>query len=279
VKAEEDRGWLRAMLSALVVGLVMSQTPQKLRWDPRIDLPVSGALVAGWLLSETVLKKPLAPAECRWCATNTFDTAVRSTFFPQLLPSAEGQRDFHVASNVLGLVALPLAVLGLDALYSLRDGVFLEAFPIDVVLIVETVFAAQNVNQITKFAVGRARPFTIGATPELLANASDPADANLSFFSGHSMFAFAAVASGATIAKLRGYRLWWLTWVVGLPMAATTAIFRLAADKHWATDVLLGSALGVAAGVLMPTFLHGSVGPLQARVVPAGTGLAVTGTF
>ncbi|MFT3709653.1 MAG: phosphatase PAP2 family protein [Archangium sp.] len=267
------------MLSALVVSLVMAQSPQKLRWDPRIDLPVAGGLVGAWALSEFVLKKPLAPKECRWCATNTFDVAVRSSFFPLQLPSAEGNRDFHIASNVLGLVALPLTVVALDAFYSLHDGVFLEAFPVDVVLMLETVFAGQMVNQITKFAVGRGRPFTVGASPELLADASDPADANLSFFSGHSLFAFATVSSAATIAKLRGYRLWWLTWLAGIPMAATTAIFRLAADKHWATDVLLGSSLGVAVGVLMPTFLHGTVGPIQARVVPTGTGLAVTGTF
>lgn len=268
------------MLSALVVAsLVVAQTPQKLRWDPRIDLPVTGALVAGWILSETALKKPLAPTACRWCGTNTFDTAVRSTFYPMMFPSAEGQHDFHVASNVLGFVALPLTLIGLDALYAARDGHFLETFPIDLVFILEATFSALTLNQITKFAVGRARPYSIGATPQLIADSSDPADANLSFFSGHSCFAFAAVSSAATVAKLRGYRLWWLTWLIGIPAAATTAIFRLAADKHWATDILVGSSIGVAFGVLMPTFLHGRVGPFEARVVPSGSGFAVTGSF
>lgn len=268
------------MLSALlVVSVVVAQSPQKLRWDPRIDLPVTGALVAGWVISETALKKPLAPTECRWCGTNTFDTAVRSTFNPMLIPSAEGQHDFHIASNVLGFVVLPLSVLGLDALYSARDGHFLETYPIDLVLILEATFSALMLNQATKFAVGRGRPYTVGASPELLANGSDLPDAYLSFFSGHACFTFGAVASAATIAKLRGYRLWWLTWLAGIPMAATTAILRLAADKHWATDILVGSSIGVAVGVLMPTFLHGRVGPVEARVVPSGTGLAVSGTF
>ena len=43
--------------------------------------------------------------------------------------------------------------------------------------------------------------------------------------------------------------------------------------------VLLGSALGVAAGVLLPTLLHRRIGPVQARVSPMANGLAVTGTF
>lgn len=268
------------MLSALVVAsLVVSQTPQKLRWDPRIDLPVTGALVAGWILSETALKKTLAPSACRWCETNTFDTAVRSTFYPNLLPSAEGQHDFHVASNVLGFVALPLTLIGLDALYSAREGHFLETFPVDVLLIVEATFSALTLNQITKFSIGRARPYTIGASPELLADSSDRADANLSFFSGHSCFVFAVVASAGTIARMRGYRLWWLSWLVGIPAATTTAIFRIAADKHWTTDILIGSSIGLAFGVLMPTLVHARVGSFEARIVPSGNGFALTGTF
>lgn len=267
------------MLTALVLSLTLAQAPQKLRWDPKIDLPVTGVLVGGWLLSETALKKTLAPPACRWCETNAFDMGVRATFNTMFVPSADGNHDANVASNITGFAAIPIALLGLDALYSARDGVFLQAFPVDVVIMLESMFSALAVNQTVKFAVGRGRPYTVGASPELLAQGGDLSDNNLSFFSGHSTFSFAAVASAATIARLRGYRLWWLSWLVGIPLATSTAMLRLAADKHWASDVLIGSSLGLLAGVLMPTFLHGSAGPITARVVPAGTGLAVTGTF
>ena len=239
----------------------------------------SGVLGAGWLLSEFVFKKQLAPATCRWCATNGFDTAVRVAFNPSLSPSASGIVPAHVVSNLVGFILLPVAVLGLDALLAWRDGVFLQTFLIDVVLILEATLSAQGLNQAVKFSVGRARPYTIDASQELLAEGHDVADNNLSFFSGHSTLTFALVSSAATVAGLRGYRQAWLLWAVGLPLAATTAILRLAADKHWTTDILLGSAIGVATGMLLPTLLHGRVGPVSARLTPLANGVALTGRF
>ncbi|MFZ5442796.1 MAG: phosphatase PAP2 family protein [Myxococcota bacterium] len=268
------------MISALVVSLVLTQAaPQKLRWEPRADLPVTGALVTGWLLSEFAFKKQLAPAACRWCETNAFDTAVRSVFNPNLVPSAEGFGGAHVASNLVGFVTLPVVMVGLDALLSWRDGVFLEAFPVDLVLVLEATFSALALNQAVKFAVGRGRPYTVGASAELLAGGHDLADNNLSFFSGHSTFSFGLVAATATVASLRNYRHAWVVWAVGLPLAAATATLRLAADKHWMSDVLVGTTLGVATGILMPTLLHGRLGPVTARVSPTGNGVAISGRF
>lgn len=268
------------MFSSLVLAVMLTQAPpQKLRWEPKVDIPVTGALITGWVLSEFAFKKQLAAPACRWCATNGFDTAVRSVFNPTLSPSAEGIGPAHVASNLIGFVGVPLAMVGLDALLSWRDGVFLEAFPVDLVLVLEATFSILGLNQAVKFAVGRGRPYTVGASAELLAEGHDPADNNLSFFSGHSTFTFALAASTATIASLRGYRHAWVVWAVGIPMATATALLRLAADKHWTTDILLGSALGLATGILMPTLLHGQVGPLTARVSPMPNGLALSGRF
>lgn len=267
------------MFAPLLLSLVVSQAPQRLRWDPRVDIPVSTVLVGGWLASEFAVKKELAQPQCRWCEPNGFDTWVRTAFNPRLVPSADGQHDFHVASNLVGFVALPLAMVGLDALFSARDGTFLETFPVDLLLVLETTFSALVFNQAVKFAVARARPYTIGASADLLSMGGDVADNNLSFFSGHSSLAFGLVSSAATIAYLRGYRLWWLAWVVGIPLATTTAVMRLAADKHWASDVIIGSSIGMIFGMVLPTFLHGRVGPVEARVVPSGSGLAVTGRF
>ncbi len=268
------------MISTIVLAAVLTQAaPHQLKWEPRADLPVTGALVTGWLLSEFAFKKQLAANPCRWCEPNGFDTAVRVAFNPNLTPSAEGIGPAHVASNLVGFIALPLAMIGLDALLSWRDGVFMDAFWIDLVLILEATFTAQDLNQAVKFAVGRARPYTIGASDELLAQGHDFADNNLSFFSGHATFSFALVSSAATVAGLRGYRHAWVLWAAGLPLAATTAILRLAADKHWTSDILLGAAIGTSIGILMPTLLHGRMGPVSARLTPMGNGLALSGRF
>ncbi len=267
------------MISSIVLAVVLNQAPHQLNWEPRVDLPVTGALVTGWLVSEFAFKKQLAANPCRWCAPNGFDTAVRVAFNPNLTPSAEGIGPAHVASNLVGFIGVPLAMIGLDALLSWRDGVFMDAFWIDLVLILETTFAAQDLNQAVKFAVGRARPYTIGASDELLAEGRDFADNNLSFFSGHATFTFALVSSAATVASLRGYRQAWVLWAAGLPLATATAVLRLAADKHWASDILLGAAIGTSLGIVMPTLLHGRLGPVTAQLTPMGNGLSLSGRF
>ena len=267
------------MVTTLLLTAIISQhSPQRLHWKPRVDIPVTAALGAGWIVSE-VFKKELAPNACRWCDSNAFDLGVRRLFNPSLSPSPDGLAPAHVASNLVGFVAVPLGMLGLDALLAYRDGSLGDTFLVDALLILETTLSAMAVNQLVKFSVGRARPYALGASAEVVAQGHDIADNNMSFFSGHSTLAFALVASTATIAELRGYRNAWLVWVVGLPLAASTAVLRLAADKHWATDVLVGSALGTLAGALMPRLLHARVGPIHARIAPVGTGLGLVGHF
>lgn len=253
--------------------------PATLKWDPRIDLPVTGVLMAAWLGTE-LAKPSLAPAACRWCATNGFDTAVRSLFNPALEPSASGVKTIATVSDMTGFVALPISLLGLDALLAWRDGTLLETMPVDVVLVAEATFGALALTQLTKFLVGRARPYSIGAPPELIASGKDPADANLSFFSGHTSFSFAIATSAAMVMSLRGYRHAWVAWLVGIPLATTTAILRLAADKHWASDVLVGMLVGSAVGVGVPLLFHGRVNPKTTlRVMPMPNGVAFSGTF
>jgi membrane-associated phospholipid phosphatase len=68
-------------------------------------------------------------------------------------------------------------------------------------------------------------------------------------------------------------------WAVGMPVAATVAILRLGADKHWGSDVLIGGAIGTAIGIIGPLLLHGRVGPVTAQLSVQGNGLAVVGRF
>lgn len=255
-------------------------SPRPLKWDPRVDLPVVGVTLAAWVSSEFVFKAQLAPAACHWCVPNAFDTAVRRVFNPALTPSAFGVAGPDTASNVLlGLV--PASMLGLDALLAWRDGT-VGGLGADLTVIAEAVLVSICLNQAVKFFVGRARPYTIGASAAQL-DVPGKADHDLSFFSGHTTFVFAAVAATATVAQLRGYRLGWLAWAIGVPLATTTAVLRLAADKHWASDVLVGLAVGAGVGVGLPLLFHrgadeGEGGP-RLTLAPAPGGVALAGTF
>jgi membrane-associated phospholipid phosphatase len=87
---------------------------------------------------------------------------------------------------------------------------------------------------------------------------------------------FAAAAAATQVARLRGRRGWEWVAAAGFTAAAATGWLRVAADQHWATDVLAAAAVGTAVGWAIPTF---SLRPVAraggATVVPAPGGFAI----
>ena len=230
-----------------------------------------------WVLTEVAFKRPLAPAGCHWCQVNEFDTAIRRNFNPTLTGSLSGVVGYDIASNIVSLAAMPLLLFGLDALAE-RNGspTWATQWAADLNIIAEATFAAMAVNQLVKFSVGRARPYTINESNTFLATAADRDDQNLSFYSGHTTFAVSLAVSAGVVATLRGFKYAWVTWAVGLPLATATAVLRLAADKHWATDIIVGAAVGSAFAVALPLVFHGQ---RNVRVGVQPGGVSVSGTF
>lgn len=258
--------------------IIQPGAPRPIRWDPPNDIPLTAFFVGSWIAMELAKDSMVVPG-CRWCETNAFDTAVRRIFNPTLTPSPDGMHGADMASNVFGFAVLPLTVAGLDVWFA-AQGREVQAALVDITLIVQASFAASLVNQVAKFAVLRARPFSIGQTGEQLTLARDPADTNLSFFGGHTTFAFSLVASASTIAYLRGYKNPWLMWTIGVPLATTVMVLRLAADKHWATDQLIGITVGSAFGVLIPLVFHSHwLDRASVQLLPGPGGLAIAGRF
>jgi len=144
----------------------------------------------------------------------------------------------------------------------------------------EAVMFAQGVTFVLKGTVGRSRPF--------MTNAKDPDDFHLgkgfssgdwtSFPSGHTSTAFAAAAA-VTNETTR----WWpnSTWIVGPLMyggATAVGLSRMYHNKHWASDVALGAAIGTFSGRKVVQYQHGHQGNkldrllLRTSVVPDGHG-------
>ena len=126
-------------------------------------------------------------------------------------------------------------------------------------VVVGSVFAG-----VLKDAFGRARPFV---HPPTDSTGFDPNDWQLgrglrsgdpyrSFPSGHSVAAFAAAAAVANETSR-----WWphLKWVIGPAMytgAGLVGVSRMYNNKHWASDVMMGAAIGTFAGNKVVRYHH-----------------------
>jgi membrane-associated phospholipid phosphatase len=242
-----------AMWSALTAATSDAQAQvRELRWDPSIDVPVTLVGGALWLAS-LALRPELSPSACRWCRTDALDDGVRATLLWRNPAVADD------LSDVTGFALVPVASLGLDALASSHDraarGVGLDAF-----LVLEATVLALDANEITKLLVARERPYVNALAPDAAGRRVHTTDDDVSFFSGHTSEAFALAAATGTVATMRGYRWAAVPWIVGGGLAAGTGYLRIAADRHWFTDVLVGMVIGVGIGIGVPLLFHAPAG-------------------
>ena len=216
-------------------------------------------------LTSEIEKGNLAPDHCRWCNPPAFDVSVRNA----LVWNDRGRA--VTLSSVTGYVVTPALGYGLLGLASLTrpDASFGQLLD-DLVPVLETVAISQVGTNIVKFTVGRQRPYAHFATSPFEADADD----NLSFFSGHSALTFAIATSAGLVAHWRHYRLAPVILSATLPLAAATAYFRIAGDKHYLSDVVTGSTVGVLSGLTIPRLMEHDV-----AVVPTPGGAAVVGIF
>jgi membrane-associated phospholipid phosphatase len=220
----------------------------------------AGGLV--WILSETVFKPSLAPASCRWCDPLPFDRTVRDSLVWR--HHAEAADTLSNLGAFVLMPAIPIAVIvaeGVDARDAIDDGL----------AVAESGVATALLDQVVKFTVGRGRPLVYFGLPDRVHDIDD----DVSFYSGHTSLAFALATSAGTVASRRHLRAAPWVWGMGLGAAATTGYLRIAADKHYTSDVLIGAIMGTAAGSLIPRLFHDH----DLTVVPAPGGLAVLGTF
>lgn len=238
-----------------LVGLVLSASvaahaePAALTYDLWIDVPLTAVATSAWLGTE-LLKPALAPNTCRWCDEdlNPLDQSVRETL--RWSDPAAGD----LASNIAVISALP-ASAGVLALAGGIDGARAD-IAVDMLLVAEATMVAAALNQGAKFTFGRERPFVRALPAHEKRLTQHPDDNNLSFYSGHANLTFALAASSGTVATMRGYRFAPAVWVAGLTAATAASYFRIAGDRHYFTDVLVGAAAGSAIGAGLPLLFH-----------------------
>jgi membrane-associated phospholipid phosphatase len=279
-----------AIASMLTLGTLAArasaqQAPvHELRYSLPVDIAVTASAGALWAASE-IFKPSLVPSACRWCDRNAdgsdglngLDSSVRSGL------KWSNTDTPNALSNWIAYGAVPVAAVGLDALASNNAGGTWRQTGVDALIIAESSLLAANLAQVAKLAAGRERPFVHALPPDQKAATDNPNDNNVSFFSSHTAWTFALAASSGTVASLRGYRLAPLVWSVGMPLAAATGYLRIAADRHYFTDVAVGAVVGAAVGVAVPLLAHarekGDLGVSSVSASASPLGLSFAGTF
>ncbi len=254
-------GALAAILASTPTLAVADPPARELRHDVAVDAVVTGTIGAAWIASE-LLKSTIAPRSCRACdrgadgldALNPIDRSVRAALRWERTGAADA------ASYVTGFALSPIVAYGGVGFAAAHDGHAAHA-GVDALLVTEAVVVAAGVNQLVKLVVARERPFVHALSPAQKRATSQPSDNDLSFFSGHTTLAFSLAAASGTVASMRGYRLAPLLWASGLGLGVVTGELRLAADRHYFTDVITGAVVGAAIGVLIPLLAHPPVPP------------------
>jgi len=279
------RGSLIALLALAAVGLAVpaAQAPlaadvpepaaveppaqgpdlDALRVNWAIDGTITGVTLAVWVLPE-FFKESLAPADARWYGPPGIDVSARDALLWSNPPPAALTSDILVAAIPLGL--------GLWTFLEANSAGGLRTAAEDLLVITEAMTVAGALTTVTRFTTARIRPFAYygGGT-------GVPED-HLSFWSGHTTTAFSAAAAAGYVAQLRRYPSWPWVYAVGFTAAGTVAYLRVASDKHWLTDVVVGAVVGTGIGFLVP-WLHRASPELALRVLPLPGGLAVAGRF
>jgi membrane-associated phospholipid phosphatase len=145
----------------------------------------------------------------------------------------------------------------------------------------EALFLAQSLVRLVKGLAGRARPVLDIDDPrsfKLGRGFGDGADNYRSFPSGHAGMAFAAAAAVTSETSK-----WWpnSAWYVAPLMyggATMVAISRMYDNRHWASDVIMGAAIGTFSGLKIVRYHHSHPNNridrwlLSTSVIPDGRG-------
>jgi membrane-associated phospholipid phosphatase len=219
-----------------------------------VDYAVTAVLVASYLTVEFAVPPPTEP---NWRGGILFDESLRDEMVAK---SRAGRDRAAIVSDVLTLA--PQAIAAIDT------------------VIVPLVFDNGNFDVATRMAlidiqaiatiglfsrgghrfVARERPDVAPCTTDGGYNGLCLGGRYAGFPSGHAASAFGGAglvcAHHARLPLYGGGAPDVLVCVAAMGMATTASVLRITADRHYMSDVIVGTTLGVGVGFLWPFFFH-----------------------
>lgn len=234
---------LLAILSASPFCLAMETLPY-LNQEFRRSLFTFSISASSFLASNIGIPKP---TQCGWCSASQFEVD-----FSAGLIWTNDKSGADTYSDVIVYTVLP-ALSGLVTFYEPKER--LETL-LSILTIVNTAILTYSLTEALKRGTARARP-------NISMDGSNEGDQEfLSFPSGHTSLAFALATSSSFIAFKRNYSFAPFILFFGSVSALATGYLRIAAEKHWLTDVVGGAALGMFVGAFVPLFTYATVTPM-----------------
>jgi membrane-associated phospholipid phosphatase len=229
-----------------------SETPEN-RWRWRRAVPAEYAAIAVTALGTSYVENQHGDPKARWTAHNDFDEGIRDAL-------RLGSRSARDAANDAGsaLMGLMIAAPIFDALATLglRDSRWDALWQTEIMNAEAFTFAGAVSSLLQNLIVPRERPFVRNCQG---GNCED-SPLNRSMPSGHAAFAF--TGAGLVCTHHRYQSLYndpaadRAACVTGMGLAIADGILRIVADRHYATDVIAGAALGMFSGFLLPRWLY-----------------------
>lgn len=228
------------------------------RLSPATDIGL-GALSAGAVITSMVVPEVYAPQVERdaiWPVDRAFISSEHEVFDIMSTVTAVGSLMLPGVSALAG---------GLEQNRAITYGVmYTEAF-----------LLTTGIKDFIKARTSRWRPYTYA---EAFTEAEADPEYIDSFPSGHTSYAFLGASFLTTTFRAEFPESRWRTAVpvAALGLAAGTGALRVAAGKHFPTDVLAGAAIGSAVGWAVPT-LHRSTDGVQRQQESHSDRLSLSG--
>jgi membrane-associated phospholipid phosphatase len=243
--------------------------PERVEWSqdwPRVRLVEGLNIIALTVASYEIDDTLQSPRHPNWTRPILFDEWARHAFRAQTRPAQATARDvgdYLYKGGVLApyIVDVYLVALGVHQNFDVA---------IQMALInLQSLGIAGVVSLGTERWVGRQRPYARDCGPDSVArnasgqpllNRCGSRYDNQSFYSGHA--AAVATMAGLTCAHHQHLPLYGggvadlAPCVLMTAVATYTGMNRVIADKHWASDVVVGWSVGALSGYVLPSLLH-----------------------
>jgi len=263
-------GWFLAVILALLPRLSWAREPNPasdpVEWSPSWPRfrwwEYFGA--AAFEASSVYLRwyQP-PPQQPKWQGSNAFDDTVRDWLRAETLAGRTSAANVSDWVSFVGTFA-PLVIDPSVALVVHRNvDVGWQLLMMDL----EAMAVANFVNNLLYSEVGRARPDSSDCAKDPSYNRLCGIGSNASLPSGHTVTI--ATATGLTCSHHRYLPLYGnstaddAACAVMVLATLTTGVSRVVADRHFATDVLLGAAIGFGSGYGLPWLLHYRYGGME----------------